>query len=448
VATEVVDLDPFPGDRLNCRDRAVRPNQEGLPTMDRFVRFGYVLLAFAPLPACAPRADQMTVYVPGFADPWLAGMPNGSTASGYPTTPNLPNPDVAPTHSPVLVTGALITPGASLMFTATGAVAYGPAPPAGPDTKRSGPDGRMYNGLYIHHLVGAQNGLSDIVAPINGLLGVFLDNSAPNGTAAPRSLDFRALASLGVTSPGTLDAGQLDRVGGGVGYSTLRPALKQVFFIGDGLDAVAAQQLVVVPFGATRLYLGTADGGNWADNRGTPNDPDVPGFHVRITSSGDPLPPGFSTPEPGTLTLLAVGAVGLCGYALRRRQQRKGGDRVAVAPSARATKRSGGRTPGLCASMLLRVRGGADRPGAGEEDTASHSGGCGFQASAGLGGLLPLDVSQRQEHLLDGRGVLVAIPKGGAEDEGGLPGRAGAQQRSVVMAVVGASCRPRRARVR
>src|SRR5262249_17834192 len=38
--------------------------------------------------------------------------------------------------------------------------------------------------------------------------------------------------------------------------------------------------------------------------------------------------------------------------------------------------------------------------------------------------------------LLDGRGVLAAIPKGGAEDEGGLPGRAGAQQQGPVMAIV------------
>jgi hypothetical protein len=277
-------------------------------------------LVVLSLPGAA-HGDSMTFYVPGFSDPWLAGMPAGSTASGYPTTPGNPNPDVAPAQSPVLVNGTLVTPGTSLMFNVTGAVAYGPLPASGPDTKWSGPDGMKYNGGYIHHLVGAQNGLSDIVTPINGLLGVFLDNSNPSSTPAPRSLDFRVLNSLGVSSPGTLDTANLDKVTGGVNYSTISPGLKQVFFIGDGLDGLANQQLVVVPDGATRLYLGTADGWDWADNRGTPDDPDVPGFSVRITSDGNLALASIQTPEPGALALAGVGALSLCGYLVRRRRR-------------------------------------------------------------------------------------------------------------------------------
>jgi hypothetical protein len=44
--------------------------------------------------------------------------------------------------------------------------------------------------------------------------------------------------------------------------------LKQVFFIGDGLAGDLGGQLVIAPPGATRLYLGTMDGGGWFNNTG------------------------------------------------------------------------------------------------------------------------------------------------------------------------------------
>lgn len=239
-------------------------------------------LVVALLVPSSAWADFITTFVPGSADPWLAGMPNGATASGY--TPGSVGVDTAPGNSPVQVVGLPISTGTILIFSATGSAAYGPAPTSGPDSKFSGPDGMLYQGNFIHHLAGPENGISDIRTPINALLGAFLGPAAPNTSTAPGTLDFRSSGN----------------VAGGTGYGTLGPGLQQVFFIGDGLDAMGHQQQITAPAGATRLFLGTADGWEWVGNRG--------GYDVRVSD----------VPEPGSLALLGVGA-GLCVCALRRR---------------------------------------------------------------------------------------------------------------------------------
>ena len=67
--------------------------------------------------------------------------------------------------------------------------------------------------------------------PLNALVGVFLGPNPPNDSLAP--------------PPG----------------SNFTPALQQVFLIG-------AKSIVIVPAGATRLFLGTMDGFGWWDNSG------------------------------------------------------------------------------------------------------------------------------------------------------------------------------------
>lgn len=108
-------------------------------------------------------AQAVSVSVRGTANPYLAGMPDGSTAP----------PDQAPEQSPIAVTGLNLSTGGILTFSgATGGVSNTPSCEG---TNCSSVDGNVYGGsLFWDHAAGAQNGLSDIRAPINSLVGVFL----------------------------------------------------------------------------------------------------------------------------------------------------------------------------------------------------------------------------------------------------------------------------------
>lgn len=223
------------------------------------------LVCMALLSSVAAFADTS---VPGTSDPWLAGMPDGSPASSG---------DVAPDQSPVLVSGLTLTPGAALTFGVTGSVNNSPGPSG------LGPDG----GGFFGHSGGAENGLSNVVAPINSLMGVFLDDTQPDLTPAPSTLDFST--------------------GSGLDFSSVSPTLKQVFFIGDGLTSSNVAQQFIVPTGATRLFLGTMDGYGWYNNDGS----------FAVTVNGAPI---STVPEPGSLALLC--SSGLAATLLLRRRRR------------------------------------------------------------------------------------------------------------------------------
>jgi hypothetical protein len=190
-----------------------------------------------PTPTPSPgNCPPVSVTVPGSSNPFLAGMPEGSTDHGW---------DSVPAQSPVLVSGISITPGARYSFSATGAVHLG-------DGNAAPPDGfAWYNNAHY-----ASNGIGGYTAgPANALLGVFLSDSAPNTTAAPDSVDLYAGANSLTTSP----------------------ALKQIFFIGDGKTGNGATQSFVAPPGATRLFLATQDGFGWFNNGGS--------FNVTVTEN-------------------------------------------------------------------------------------------------------------------------------------------------------------------
>lgn len=181
-------------------------------------------------------AQAVSVSVPGTANPYLAGMPDGSTAP----------PDVAPDQSPIEVNGLNLSAGGILTFSgATGGVSNTPSCEG---TNCSSIDGNVYNGsLFYDHVSGAENGLSGIRAPINSLVGVFLTDSAPNLLPPPSSLNFQAI---------------------GLDFTVLSPQLQQVFFIGDGMTSADIAQKFFIPDAATRLFLGTMDGTEWLNNSG------------------------------------------------------------------------------------------------------------------------------------------------------------------------------------
>jgi hypothetical protein len=210
-----------------------------------------------------------STIVPGTSDLWLAGMPNGSTASFS---------DVAPGQSPVELLLSF-APGDHLLFAATGLTDHCDFGGCG----LAGPEGDPLEPATLH-LVGSENGIGDLFAPIDALIGVFLGPAQPDSSAAPGAvLDFSTLASRD--------------------FASLSPLLKQPFFIGDGLrnDALTLQSFVV-PVGATRLFVGTMDGFDSFNNVG----------NLEVTAT-------TSVPEPTTVMLVGAGLFG----ALRRRRVRQ-----------------------------------------------------------------------------------------------------------------------------
>jgi hypothetical protein len=227
-------------------------------------------VSMAALFACGITGSAWAtpVTVSGQSNPWLAGMPDGTLAAFN---------DSAPGQSPVLVPISF-SPGDLFSFTATGLTDHCDGGGCG----LAGAEGDLPEGPW-GHAVGAENGIGDIVSPIDALIGVFLGPAQPDSSPAPGAFfDFSTAASRD--------------------FAMLSPLLQQPFYIGDGLrnDGVTPQYFVA-PAGATRLFLGTMDGFDWFNNVGT--------LEVDVTAS---------VPEP--TTILLVGA-GLAGALRRRRSQ-------------------------------------------------------------------------------------------------------------------------------
>jgi hypothetical protein len=189
------------------------------------------------------RPVDVNQSVPGTANPFLAGMPKGSIAS-------VNNPHRSPDYagdasdwrqSPLAV-NMPISQGVRLSFDSIDGVVR-----HDPNLADYNPDGQL-NSIGTN-TAGSENGIGDVRAPINALVGVFLSDAAPNTSAAPESLDFSTAASRD--------------------FQVLEPKLKQIFFIGDGRDSLGRPQQFVVPRGATRLYLATWDFFEWNNNQGS-----------------------------------------------------------------------------------------------------------------------------------------------------------------------------------
>lgn len=153
-----------------------------------------------------------------------------------------------------------------------------------------GPQG---NGDPDSSVLSSFGGISGYKGTQGALVGVFLGNDIPNG-AAPSTLDF-------------------SNAGLGVDFLSLTPDIGQIFFIGDGVTSSSVFQQFMAPLGATRLFLGIPDGFGFNGAPGAYDDNDG-SYRIRVGINETPT----SVPEPGMLSLIGMGLLGLVGIARRR----------------------------------------------------------------------------------------------------------------------------------
>ncbi len=228
--------------------------------------------AFLTLAACMLRAQphgasQITLQVSAQSNPYQAGMPDGARAPGG---------DRAPRQSPAMVSLSLAA-AVSVSFSATGGVSHWSGsitvkgadvfgrtrleelpltcPPAcnspdGAADPRSDFHGKRWGWepQFVGHDDGSKNGISNVIAPYDSLIGVFLEDGQPDRFKAPELLDYKRL---------------------GLNFTSLAPELRQVFFIGTGATKDGVTRRYLVPKGATRLYLGIMDSIQWSNNSGS-----------------------------------------------------------------------------------------------------------------------------------------------------------------------------------
>jgi Flp pilus assembly protein TadG len=198
-----------------------------------------------------PRID-IDMDVPASSNLWLAGMPNGTLANPTPTESGVRRDKAGPYtdangvyhpsgESPALVSGISLVPGNTISFDSIAGTATN-----GNGLTIVGPDGNLNQ--IVSNDAGAEHGKSNLTAPINAVIGVFLDDDIPAG-ATPPNLDFSTSASRD--------------------FTTLSPELRQPFFIGDGVTSNGTAQQFTIPAGATRLYIGKMDGYEWNNNIGS-----------------------------------------------------------------------------------------------------------------------------------------------------------------------------------
>jgi hypothetical protein len=197
------------------------------------------------------------------SNPWLAGEPTGTLASipdsGWPSAAHPWKNDIAgpvgahaasgePYESPIPVSFS-VSPGATITFTNVAGAAENVITntPSYDATGNNGTGVSIYNNEASNGV--GEHGMSDVWAPLNSMLGVFLTTTVPDGNAVPPVLDF--------TTQTARD------------YTSLSPKTQQVFYIGNGQTSGGSQQSIIVPPGATRFFLGTMDGHEWSNNSGS-----------------------------------------------------------------------------------------------------------------------------------------------------------------------------------
>ena len=194
--------------------------------------------------ATATRGQPVNVDIDAKASPYLAGMPDGSKINftGSSTLSWKKDASYAPDCSPEQVMIPVV-PGQVLYFRdvegSTGDYQSG---------LTYGLEGNLSRPKMAQEPV---NGFNTTYAPLNSLMGVFLDDNKPTSGSMRDKLDFSTQASRD--------------------FDQLTMQTKQIFFVGDGVNNTSGKlQKFVVPPGATRLFLGLSDElGFWWDNFGS-----------------------------------------------------------------------------------------------------------------------------------------------------------------------------------
>jgi hypothetical protein len=230
---------------------------------------------------------SQTVFVSAHGNLWLSGEPTGTQASEPDDAYDTPAPGQNPDHpwqydfagpqggsassgepyeSPLQVSLNIMA-GATIQISNVSGLASNDGqtqPDRNPDGSEGGSsaifsDDASNPGLAQGSVTtsGSEHGIANIATPIDSLQGVFLTNTLPDSGTVPPGLDFSTSTAQG--------------------YTTINPQPQQPFYIGYGQSSSGAQQSIIVPQGATRLFLGTMDGHEWSNNSG--------GFTATITQT-------------------------------------------------------------------------------------------------------------------------------------------------------------------
>ena len=202
------------------------------------------------------NSRSASTYVNAQGNPWLSGMPNGSVSKSFRTNAGDwdyagAGANLASSPATIGLGSVSITPGSTIMFDAvTGASNFSGGSTSGnadgDNTKIVTLGSPSFNDYTYFN--SPMNGMSNIKAPINSMMAIFLDDNVPTSGSAPSPLDFSTASSRD--------------------YTSLSPQLKQVFFVGDGRNSSGEAQQIIVPPSATRMFIGSMDGWQWNNNYG------------------------------------------------------------------------------------------------------------------------------------------------------------------------------------
>ncbi len=225
-------------------------------------------------------AGRTDIVIPPASDPW--GPPDGMLRHSGPTPEEIQEtlpPFLSLSGGDEVKVSDLATGGISF-FNGFGAPLYGPS-------------GNGVGGSTLSSF----GGISGYLGPEGPLVGVFLDDSIPDGTA-PVAINFNPVGDGGI----------------GIDFLTLSPDLGQIFYIGDGVNSGGEFQSFFAPTGATRVFFGIPDGFGFDGVPGAYDDNDGA---YRIGVGINEPPPAI--PVPAAVWLFGTALIGLAGFARRKK---------------------------------------------------------------------------------------------------------------------------------